>query len=763
VRTIEKEFDNSLMINKLHIAYEPVENDLNINYQLGDNVPDMSAEDDEGYSFYSSDLYKNQTEDLAPDSVLFFAMWGNSIDWANITSARLVIKFNNVGEKATNNTGGSLLSYIIDLDVFPDKKIAVGYYDLRQNHLNSGVVIYYQFITVDKNNNYIGDPIQFNSIKLLSNYTGANFEEMVYKFGIQMSETKKLATYEKSWTVNSVEDLPTEGFDDVFIARYEQNNDDITIDYFIYQDLDDAVIETLVFDFDNAVANFSKESCLLNAGIITDGNQLMNGDKYLYGVKSHKPNKPVRRASKVLFKFRSVIKIGDTIGIRFNVWGRSFIKAADGWEDYESINITEVNQINVDERTTQGLEPAIIDGGMIMSSFISSTDQARRKLKRMLFSQVDGLLKRTIKTQGYSEMRVGQLIRLFTTITGDNYSSYGFITSCKPSGEENQIEMIETKAIRLSDTEIEPFAADLNFNLSDLIDQLTSDLKQFQIGTVLAQKYRGTYKVQLEDNTIQKYVISRVEVVGKDDRVALVQNVSGNYVIIEVIQPSLINRDMEDLLAPSDEDYEEWENDIINETGDFEQYPSVVDGRPMGNIISMSSLVADTIHENILPQTGATFTLKVGHDCASFNLALGVSSVTSFITNLANFVYLSTSSGTNYIQCQTEKIATGTYRIYPQSALPLGETIEVGIAPVNSSHPYWGKRGYKGPEISMRNYQANALLTGEWSKGFTVQPELKIEVTFKGTTYIEIEANQALDNDSVMDNDNYYIENIEAQ
>jgi len=775
ILSLEDEFDGSFKFNQLRLVYENLEDDDNINYIVEEQIPDKSGDEfeDPTFDFFKSDLYQDRVTTYAPESVLFFAAYGLDttdtdesgndyvFDWNNVVKAKVILKFNNTGDEASNNTGGSLLTYPIDMEVFPDKKIAVGFFDLRPNHLLSSVPVYYQWLIVDADGHYLGTPLSTNVLELTGEDAG-NFEQLVTAFGVQMTEVLELGTFEQSWYVGDADSGPLQGEQGVFYSRYDKINDNIIYEYFVEMDVDDAVWSTVYFDIENATRNTADDVHMLNAEIIQDDNQLINGNKYINSVKSHEPNSPVKRADKLLFKVKSNIDIGETISIKFTAYGRRFISAADGYEDYRNINIEVIDSDDVASRTVAGLEPTILDGGVILSGFVSSIDQAREKLRRIVYASSQNIVKEKISVQGFSEMREGQLVRIHSVVSGQAYNSYYFITNVSPNGKKNQIDMLRARKIRVSNTTgyTEPYAPDLSFDLTDLIEEISSKLKQFQFGTVQAQKYRGMYRVKLDSGIEVKHCLSRVTPVESGDRVAVAQTSSGSYIILMVIKPSM-SEEFEEFLAPDEDEAEKYQDELAVEQSEAvptsQRIPTT--DRPFGDIFTISKITASRKYDNIIPYRNLYFDVTVSHDFLIGAKLKTPSTNNSFSRNIANFLYVYEKNGST-ISVTYTKINTNTVRITPKADFGFNKTIVVGIQPVNDKHP--GYPSYKGDTIYFTSRTKDATLKTAFSNVFIVQPELEVEIDAVGHNYIDVVYNQKMDTDIAVSTSRYVVEHTEA-
>ena len=768
IQELSETSDSSFIYNRLRLAYEPLEDDLNINYDSEDNIPDKSEETEQESSFFKSDLFQQERTAFTPDDVLFFGCWGNvgsktldngeatELDWDNIKKARLTIWFNNTSTTGENNTGGSLLKYPRDLDIHADKRMATAYYDLRQNHLLNGVVIFYQWVVIDNDGVYIGDSNTADTITLTGGVTAANFEQILTQFDIKLSEPQLLATIEQSWTpTDGAEEGPNDLEEGVFYARYDENTDGISYEYYLEADVDDAVIQTMVLDIENADQFTGSEVHLINAEIITEDNALLNGSEYLYGIKSHQPNSPVRRADKVAFKFKSKINLGDTIAIKFSIWGRKFINAGT-WEDYQNINIDYTAESSVNDRTAKGKEPATINGGAVLSGFVSSSDQAQEKLKRMVTAASQPYVVSEVLLPGTAEMQAGQLLRIFSQQAETSYDTYYYIQNVEPSGEQNRATLILARRVKVNETTVEPYAPDVSFNLSDMIKQIAPELQQFQFGTVQAQKYRGMYRIKLDSGEEVKYVISRVKNVAADDRVAIVQSAAGSYVIIEIIRPSFTNTEFEELLPPDDETGEDWEDqlDDTGPDGTSEQIPTGT--RPFANLILISSIKPSLKNGNVIPYQGVSFDVVLSHDMNSstYPSSGNPRDVKWFKENVSNFFYMK-YSGNNKIPISVIKLSNANYRITPRNDLPFGTVVEVGLMPASGRHPNYPT--YTGTTVYGQNLQGNASVQNTSEVSFTVQPELSMELIQTMPFFIDVQFNQRMGT-SAVDGDNYFID-----
>lgn len=781
--SLSRSFDGAFIFNRARLVYEDIEDDLNINYLVEDKAPDKSGVVDPEFKFYQSDLYDREALDISPDSVLFFAAAGSTaqktgvigsteLDWSDIRTARVILKFNNTSDQARNNTGGSLLKYTVDLDVLPEKKVAVGYFDLRPNHLPSFVPVFYQWMIVDGSGNWIGNTPGFSRLSLKGE-TAANFEQLITKFGVQMTEVEVLASFSGSWTITAPEDGPTAGEGGVFFARYDQTNDQVRYEYFIEVDVNDAVWQTMYFDLDRGQtvglavgSNPADPAHLLNAEVVTDGNQLFNGNRWVAGIKPHAPNRPVRRADKILLKFVSDVRIGDTISIGFNVYGRRFLGAASGIEDPRNINVEYTNTDSVDARIVAGHTPALIDAGAILSGYVSSVDQATRKIRRVVIAASDPIVEEELEVQGYAEMREGQLIRVFSERAGQAYNSYYFVKEVNPAGTANQIKAVRARKVIVDPSTgyTEPYAPDLSFGLSDLIANLGKEPIGFQLGTVQAQKYRGMYRVKLDSGEEIRHVLSRVTPVHADDKVAVVQTPSGSWVIIQVIQPSLSYVEFEEFMAPDEELEEEWQSAI--EEGDLtgegvedpnplaEEIPQP--GRPLGPVVTLEAVTPSQERNGLIPYRNVYFDLTLSHDfhATATPTAGAVSQGTN--GNITNFLFLEVAGSP--LSFTALRIAERVFRIRPRRNLPFGESVRVGLAPISSSHPRYPS--YVGPERFAVSKLERATLEDEWSREYAIQPELEGEVVEVGLGYVVVEWNQEMNADSVLDPLNYSTERV---
>jgi hypothetical protein len=152
------------------------------------------------------------------------------------------------------------------------------------------------------------------------------------------------------------------------------------------------------------------------------------------------------------------------------------------------------------------------------------------------------------------------------------------------------------------------------------------------------------------------------------------------------------------------------------------------------------------MNEGIIPYKDVYFIIDTSHECECHAVAGVPNKTKNFRKNISNFIYILYKN--KKIKFKAEKVSATRYHVFPTEDLPFDGELEVGLAPVND-------------DIYLLSKSGNAELIEKWYNKFRVQPELKIQIIFKGTDYIEIEANQALDRDSVMDNDNYYIEVLE--
>ena len=705
VVSVSEEIDYSLMGNKMGIAYANTGDDLNVNYTMGENVPDWSSKP-ETFSFFTSDsfTYMIQPEadlryHLSPDSVLFFAVGGGKakIDWSKIKLAQVLLKFNNAGDK---QLGGSLMRYTIDLDVFPDKCIAVGYYDIRMNHLLEGVPLYYQYYLIDDDGKVIGDGKEWH-MAIMDGGINSNFEALVWKFGVELSPVEKLGEIR---IINGKVEHGT---------IFHEGDKEVLV----YTDVGDLAVQTIQFDLEK----------LEGVEIYTKDNQLINGNEYLYGVQAVRPNKPIRRAKKVMVKLEK--SKSDYTAI-INVYGRRFISARDGWEDYESIRFTMENEVSIEWRRSKNISPATVNCGYILSSFISTRRQAEEKLRRMLYAREWGLRKRVLRVQGYAEMKKGQLCRLFTTLTGSTYKSYAWIKEVRPTPQWNELTVLETTPVKIDDYRTDPVYADLDYTLADALEELTKQKDAFTYGVVQARKYRGTYKVELDDGTVEKYCLSRVKNVNRNDRVALITTKQGSYIIIAVVEPSMAADDLEDRDgAPDDITAEDWENKVDSDP----TIPSNINGRPLGSIISVKNFIAIPFSkEGYIPYKGVVIRMECHYD-----LGIGprtpVSNSKNFRQNVVNF--LNIKANNREVSFTVQRKDDNNYDIIVLDELPFEAELEVALEPrVNGN----------GEAIYMEDQSGKAFLKSSWKRVFKVQPELKLEMSFRCGEFIEFKTNQVI-------------------
>lgn len=746
--------DRSALMNKARAVYQSAEPDLNINYELGEQLPDKSSETTEGFAWFNDDDYARVVTEYAADSVIFFAAWGGAIDWSRAGRAVLKVKFSNT----PNEIGGTKFSYNVDLEVFAAKHIAVGYFDLRRYHLPAGTVLYYAFNVQDSAGAYIGNGNEWRTIRLTGTESG-NFRALLTQFGVQLSAPEKVGSYNASWTITTSDAGPKATENGITYARYDQVGTQVVYTFYVEVALDDVALHTLDFDLDQALEHAAGDAHLLNCEIITDENSEFNGNPWIYGVISHKPNAPIRRVDKVIFKFRATVTIGQRISIAFNIWGRKFVNTGS-YEDYESINVEHTNAASAAAHGT-------IDGGALISAFWSSKTQALRRLRKFVDARAVPMKREELRLPGSSEIRAGQLIRVFSIANGAAYNHYYRIVEAAPDKDLTRVVALRGISVAVDDAIVEPAIPDAATDLSDTIKALAPPLKTLQFGTVAANKYRGMFRVDLDSGQSIQNVVARIARVKSGDKVAVIQSGDGTWMIVEIVTASTSNIDIEEELKPADELKDEpaaekvIDDSIPGAEELKQQYLDATnrpdDARPMPNFITVDSITTDPSPDGTeIPTTGVVFELRLSHEVKCYRTKNGRND-----RNLTNFVYI-TDGGVS-VPLTGKRVSERVYRFTPTNALTLGAKVVFGFKPIDRNHP--AHRGYSGPTVNLWAEKAYAR-TDEGmhvSAEYVVEPEFKISavevygpnvrrVTFQGKPWAQ----------HARDNSKYYILTVQT-
>jgi len=609
IQIMERELDGSFILNKGRIKYIPPDEDINQNYNLEANVPDKSQDDTtpEGNSFYLTDGFDTVVTAYDPDSVIFFGAWSDKIDFNNIKQAVVKLQFNE------SVIGVSTFNKQIDLQPYPDRKIAVGYFDLRLYHLAPEVPIYWDFFLEDYSGNTFGSKSlsengkpEWKILKLNASQTGS-LSSIVTAFDVQMTDDKLLKTIDLSWEINNHNNLPNSSETVIVYSNYEAfkrlDVDGWKFEFLLEIPFNDSVLKSLHFDLEQAKISYIEPVVLRNCSIHTENNPEIGGHKYFFAVRVHEPNAPVKRVDKAYIKFTGEVLQGETIAVKFNVWGRDFLSSAD-YEDYTKIDFEYQNDesINLIKEISEEvvIDDGIRDGGAILSSYLSSFKQSENLLKKVIDARsgilngnIAGIEIHTISVPPLIELTENQLIKVVSVEAGIAY--YYWIVEKTLEDYYSTI-----KAMKITEVEINRIntdaktkrkaVPDIDISLAAILDDLIPERLGILRGTVSHQKYRGVYTVRLDTGEEITKVNTRLEDVKSGDTVLVAQTKEGNYIIVAIISANF-NENLLDELLGSEEEREEWQNEQDNDPDNDDLR------RPMGNILTIKSLEADRFED----------------------------------------------------------------------------------------------------------------------------------------------------------------------
>jgi len=664
IQVMEREIDGTYILNKGRIKYIPPDADININYNLEANVPDKSNED-EGYAFYLNDGFGTEVGAYAPDSVIFFAVWSPSIDFNNIKRALIKLQF------SESVIGISTFTKQIDLEPFPDRKIAVGYFDLRQYHLDSEVPIYWNFLIEDFSGNTFGsknlsenNKPEWKVLKLDANEKGT-LESIITAYDVQMTDDKHLLSMDMSWAVSESTDLPSPADNNIVYAKFEQFSQ-LGVPAWKYEFLleltfDDAVLESLHFDVGQAKILTDAPVVLHNANIYTEQNSEIGGHNYFFAVRVHEPNVPVLRVDRAYIKFTGTVLQGDIIAVKFNVWGRNFITSAD-FEDYTKIDfeyqsdesIAKIKEVALDGTV---IDDGIRDGGAILSSYLASFVQAENLLKKVVEARagiignnIAGIEIHTISVPGIIELTENQLIRIDSVEANLSYyywiveKNLGNYESSIKAFKITEVELVRKGTDALTDRKAIP---DIDISLVALLDDMVRIGTGILRGTVAHRKYRGKFVVRLDTGDEISEVNSRIQNVKAGDTVLVAETKNASYIIVAIIKANFGEDLLDELLGDEDEKLEwqeEQENPPSDENDDLPR-----DGRPMGNFITINRFEPDRMQDGEVP-LDVSFILEFSHPMTYTNEVApyyGSSSARAISFIMANTAFPGTYKSSN--------------------------------------------------------------------------------------------------------------------
>lgn len=672
---VHRSIDGARLVNKARIKYvEPPETNITSAY-LEANIPDKTGEG-EGYAFYESDAMAAVVTSYSADSVVTFALWSNLLDWENVEQIYLTLKF-----KGSSAAGASSFTKYVPLETYPEKKIAVGNFDLRIYHLLNGTPLFWNYYATDAAGHVLGGENNFNLMRLSG--TVGKFDSIITEYDVQMTEEKLLATVDKTWTVNGNDTLPTTAEDEVVFFRYDHTKTEHD-EYWEYEIIlsipfIDAVMGSLLFDLDQVNRNTGVR--LKNAEFETKGNSDINGSKWIFAVRPQQPNIPVRRINRAYMKLTGKVNIGDAIIIRFNIWGREFNGSSD-FEDY-----TKIDEIQSDAASIARYGERF--GGAIVSSYLATKVQAANRLRKLIATRKTPIEVDTLDVPGFTEIQANQLIRV-TALDQAGIDKFYWILEADVNSERSSIEAVKIQDVELVDKEGVSFwrnvAPDVDLSLTAAIEESKKPrTDEILHGTVARNKYRDMFTVRLADGREIKYVHSRVDNVKADDQVLVAYTPEGSYIIVAVLRENMEFDKVDDLDEQDQEDLESEDPNVRDNVADADQ------GRDIPNYCSVKSITPSMLIDDIIP-LNATFDIEMSHEFTA-TPAPGVRPDDGNISPFLVCYYL--SGGTNvWLPITVQKVSAFVYRITPvPQVLPFDTDIIVGvqnITPLSAPHS-WGR------------------------------------------------------------------------
>lgn len=621
VRQLGRSFDAQYIINKARIKYVFPEESSELNFNFEATLPDKSSETESGYAWFSSDDFIDAVTSYDPNSIIFFMVWSPTIDFNEIKRARLKIKFSeSVFEQST-------FSHSISLESFPSKKCAIGYFDLRQYHLESTVPVYYQFYVEDwfghsygsRNVMYESRPFVWKKLSL-SGSKAATASKITSQFGVTLSENKLISEFNETWDATSYDGLPKVGSQGVVYASKfeftENKSSGWKFDFIIELPVNDASLDTITFDTIRATANTSKKVCLANCEIVTSGNAAATGNPTIYAVRSHVPNAPIRRVDSLFIKLKGKVFKGDSIVVKINAWGR-LVESDKNFVDFSKLDYRYQNDASIAalklEEGGKVLDDGVRDAGILLSNYLSNEDQTKNLLKKIVESRCRIVEMEDLELPPLIEMGKNCLIAIDSASVG--YTDLYWVTECELSGDNTSAKAYKVTSVPLSRPGTDALIyrnsfPDVALNFESALEDMINISNGMLRGVVANRKYRGMFVVDLDDGKQLKSVISRIPGIKGGETVLVAQSKEGTYVVVAVISESM---DEYDEKFGSDEESGDSES-----LEDFSYYSAEYE-EALGNVIT-ASVVADRYdpdNGNEIP-IDAAFTVELSHSIYSW-------------------------------------------------------------------------------------------------------------------------------------------------
>lgn len=377
-----EEVDPLDYFNSLRVAYLEADENLDGTEALSeDQVPDMSAEEVDGFGFYDGLDFRVRVDTLNVKSDIYFMLWSPRIAWENISRANLYLKFADSAAKVSRFTQS------VALRAFPEKNCAIGTFELSKYKLTTTAPFSFSFAVQDFRGEYYAAESQ--SIALVDE--AAAEQSIITNYGIQLSPVQTVASVDLSWEIEAENTLPREGDIDsveggageVIAAKVLRNRktngrrSDAGTDveewggqFLLEVAIDDVVSSSITTTLPLAGKPIETSPAILQrCGIVAPRSDVYGLKAHVYGVRYHKPKSPLRRIDRVYFLFQyDGVRVGSVIRVKFDVLGRRLTSTGD-FVDPSTINVV---LEDVEEMQAKGST----FGGTLASGYLSTRAQA---------------------------------------------------------------------------------------------------------------------------------------------------------------------------------------------------------------------------------------------------------------------------------------------------------------------------------------------------------------------------------------------------